>query len=58
MTKQYQAMLILPDQTATPVSVPMTDHEARAEVDRIKNEWYLKIHAERAGGWYEVRPAK
>jgi hypothetical protein len=58
MTKQYQAALILPDQTATPVSVPMSDYEARDEVNRIKNTWYLNRHAEKAGGWYEVRPAK
>jgi len=56
--KTYQAMLILSDQTATPVSEPMSDIKARAEVDRIKGTWYLNIHAEQAGGWYEVRPAK
>jgi hypothetical protein len=54
-TKTYQAMLILPNQTATPVSVPMTAEAARAEVNRIKSTWYLNRHAEKAGGWYEVR---
>jgi hypothetical protein len=53
--KTYQAMLILPDQTATPVSVPMSAEDARAEVDRIKNHRHLNRHAEKAGGWYEVR---
>jgi hypothetical protein len=56
--KTYQAMFILPDQTATPVSVPMSAEAARAEVNRIKDTWYLNQHAEKAGGWYEVRPAK
>jgi hypothetical protein len=54
-TKTYQAMLILPNQTATPVSVPMSAEAARAEVDRIKSTWYLNRQAEKAGGWYEVR---
>jgi len=58
MTKQYQAMLILSDQTATPVSDEMSAEAARDEVNRIKNDPHLKRHAEKVGGWYEVRPAE
>jgi hypothetical protein len=53
--KTYQAALILPDQTAIPVSVLMSAEAARAEVDRIKSDPHLNRHAKKAGGWYEVR---
>jgi hypothetical protein len=56
MTEQtYQAALILPDQTVIPVSEPMSAEAARAEIDRIESDPHLRIHAEKAGGWYEVR---
>jgi hypothetical protein len=53
--KTYQATLILTDQTAIPVSEPMSAEAARDEVNRIKNDPHLKRQAEEAGGWYEVR---
>ena len=53
----YQAMLILSDQTALPVSAQMTAEDARTEVDRIKGTWYLNRRVEQSGGWLEVRPA-
>jgi hypothetical protein len=53
--KTYQAMLILTDHTAIPVSARMSAEAARDEVNRIKNDPHLNRHAEEAGGWYEVR---
>jgi hypothetical protein len=53
--KTYQATLILTDHTAIPVSERMSAEAARDEVNRIKNDPHLNRHAEKAGGWYEVR---